>query len=450
MEENLNDYECFDDADEIEEIEEEEDFSANYFTVIKDRTINPNSNLDEVIGLEEQKKELLNVISWFKNSQYYHDKGVSIPKGVILFGVPGNGKSLLIRKLLEMVDVPVIIYKGGDALNSTYLNKAFAKARELKKAIIVIDELDLMINKDRRIVRALQENLDGVETNDDILILTATNDLDEIPDALKRNGRLEKLIHVPYPEGKDAVSLLKRNFEKFKVQLPTDLDEDELALSLHRVTCAGINAIVNDVVLRNGFENITSVMIDNSINNITERVKHSHRNESLDVAIHEASHAIMANKFKEFFYVNKLNIDGASGCFAVKEVNEEQITYGKIIANIQIDMAGLIGQKLLCDDASLGADYDLEDARKCAYNLFNKSGYSSCWETLPNLSNSCRTDTPKKRRHNERKIEKFLRKQEKIVYKYLSKHISDIVKLGNLLFEKKHLKSTEILDCLNS
>ena len=83
----------------------------------------------------------------------------------------------------------------------------------------MIDELDLLINRERRVIRALQENLDGVESSDDILVLTATNFIREIPDALLRNGRLEKLIKIPYPSGEEALELLKIHLKEFNVAL---------------------------------------------------------------------------------------------------------------------------------------------------------------------------------------------------------------------------------------
>ena len=131
--------------------------------------------LSRVIGHENQKKEILNVIGWFKRSKELKEKGVSIPRGVILFGDPGNGKSLLIKEIIRCVDAPVFVFQGEQTNIVQGIVDVFREAREAGHAIIVIDELDLLINKERRVVRALQENLDGVESNDDILVLAATN-----------------------------------------------------------------------------------------------------------------------------------------------------------------------------------------------------------------------------------------------------------------------------------
>ena len=404
--------------------------------------------LGKVIGHENQKKELLSVINWFKHSKELKEKGVSIPRGVILFGAPGNGKSLFIKEIIKCCEAPVFIFQGEQSNVVEGIVETFKKAREAGHAIIVFDELDLLINKERRVVRALQENLDGVESNDDILVLAATNYMREIPEPLVRHGRLEKLIKVPYPTGEEALALLKMHFKEFNLKFPEDFDEEEVMLSLNGISCAGVKAVVNDLVLRNGFENITCEMIDNSIYNITDRVKDTPEEDNLEVAIHEASHAVVAKAFPKYFMINRLNISGASGEFHAKEVDKDFWPYEKVIDNIKISMAGVLGQKIICGRGSRGCDEDLQCARVSAYNMINLSGYSSCWETLPIVRQGSRMETSTKRRKMERKIEALLRRCEKETARYIKRHKLEIQALGQLLYEKKHLKSTEILSVI--
>ena len=352
---------------------------------------------------------------------------------------------LIFKEIIKCVDAPVFVFRGEKANIVSGIIDMFKKAKETGHAIVVIDELDLLINDDARLIRALQECLDGVEENDDILVLSATNSIRRIPGALTRNGRLEKLIRIPNPTGEEAFELLKKHFNEFKVLMPKNIDEEEVALSLSGISCAGVKAVVNDIVLRNGFENITVEMIDESIYNITEKVKDAIPENNLEVAIHEAGHAIMAKRYAEYFKVNQLKISGASGVFTAKEKEEDFWPYDKVIADIKISMAGVLAQKIICKRGSRGCDEDLQHARRSAYNLFNVSGYSSCWETLPLVEQGNRTETAVKRRKMEIKIEKFLKKCEKDAIKYLKKHANEIRALGKLLFEKKNLKSSEIL-----
>ena len=404
--------------------------------------------LGNVIGHANQKKEILAVIDWFKRSKELKSRGVTIPRGAILFGEPGNGKSLLIKEIIRCCDAPVFVFQGEQTNVVGGIYETFEKAREAGHAIIVFDELDLLINKESRVVRALQENLDGVESYDDILVLAATNSLRAIPGPLLRHGRLEKLIKIPNPTGEEALELLKKHFEEFNIKLPDDLDEEEVALSLSGINCAGVKAIVNDLVLRNGFEDITSEKLDNSIYNITDRIKDAPEEDNLEVAIHEAAHAVMAKAYPQYFTINRINISGASGEFHAKEVERGFWPYPKIIADIKISMAGVIAQKIICGRGSRGCDNDLQNARIEAYNMINMCGYSSCWETLPTIRQGARTDTPVKRRKMERKIEALLRKCERETAKYVKSHKLEISALGKLLYEKKHLKSSEILSCI--
>ena len=404
--------------------------------------------LGNVIGHENQKKELLSVIDWFKHSKELKAKGISIPRGVILFGNPGNGKSLLIKEIIKCCEAPVFVFQGEQINVVEGICETFKKAREAGHAVIVFDELDLLINKERRVIRALQENLDGVESDDDILVLAATNFMRDIPEPLLRHGRLEKIIKIPYPTGEEALELLKKHFKEFNLEFPKDFDDEEVALSLNGISCAGVKAVVNDLVLRNGFENITSEMIDNSIYNITDRVKDAPEEDNIEVAIHEAGHAVMAKAFPQYFLINRINISGASGQFHAKELEKDFWPYEKVIADIKISMAGILAQKVICGRGSRGCDEDLQHARRCAYNIVNICGYASCWETLPVVMQGARVETARKRRRMERKIEALLKKCERETVKYIKSHKYEINALGKLLFEKKHLKSSEILSVI--
>ena len=219
---------------------------------------------------------------------------------------------------------------------------------------------------------------------------------------------------------------MKKYFREFNVSLPSDFDEEEVGLSLTSVSCAGIKSIVNDVVLRNGFDNITMEMIDKSIYSITDRVKDAPKEDNLEVAVHEAGHAVVAKAFPEFFTINRLGIDGASGEFHAVEVEKGFWPYEKAIADIQISIAGVLAQKV----------------------LFNRCGYSSCWETLPKIDDYTRQDTFIKRRKMERKIEALLRKCERQTTRYVKKNKEEIIRLGTLLFKEKNLKSSQIHACI--
>lgn len=432
----------------VETVSKNESDSSTYQLIYGSKLERGDEPLSNVIGHEHQKIELLSVIDWFKRSKELKEKGISIPKGVILFGEPGNGKSLLIKEIIRCCEAPVFVFQGNQVNVVEGIYETFKKARQAGHSIIVFDELDLLIDRERRVVRALQENLDGVESTDDILVLSATNSIRSIPDPLLRHGRLEKLIKIPCPNGNEALALLKKHLKEFNFELPNDFDDEEVALSLNGISCAAVKSVVNDLVLRNGFENITCEMIDQSIYNITDRVKDTPEGDNLEVAIHEAGHAVVAKAFPHFFLINRLNISGANGEFHAKEVEKGFWPYEKVIADIKISMAGVLAQKIICGKGSRGCEEDLQNAREDAYDMFNMCGYSSCWETLPIIKSGTRPETPIKRRRMERKIEALLKKCEKETIRYIKSHKLQISVLGKLLYEKKHLKSSEILSCI--
>ena len=421
---------------------------APYDYIYKSFSKNNANPFPSVVGHKEQKEELSQVIEWFKNSKSLRERGLSIPRGVLLYGSPGNGKSLLIKEVIKIAEAPVFVFKGDEDNISRGLLKVFNDAKKEGHAIIVIDEIDLLIDKDNHAKRVLQEQLDGVESADDLLVIAATNDLFDVPDALKRNGRLEKIIEIEEASGEDAVKLLKRCFKEFNVALPVDFNEEEIANALDEVEFSRIKAIVNDIFLRNGFENITMAMIEKSIENITKRAIKKEEKSVYQTAIHEAGHAVMANSFPELFRITNLKINGGEGECCCHSVNRNLYTYEKAIADIKISMAGLLAEKLICGTGTLGAEDDLQRARSRAYNLFNINGYSSCWETLPSVYPHTRAETYIKKRRMERKIERFLRKCERETKSYIKKNTDKVKKLADRLFAEKYLKASEVLSII--
>ena len=408
--------------------------------------------LENVVGHDSQKEELLLVLDWFKNLDYWKSKKVSIPKGVLLYGEPGNGKSLLIREAIKYTGLPAYIFKGDVDNVCSGLEETFKKAKEKGHSIIVIDELDLLIDKDNKVVRTLQENLDGVDSSDNILVLAATNSLWDIPDPLMRNGRLEKVLKIPYPTGSEAVDLLKKHFEDFGVTLPSDLDIDALSLTLNNIACAGVRTIACDVVLRNGFDHITTEMIIDSIYRVTNHVQDKNNEKIYAVAVHEAGHAVMANLYSDFFKITRLDINNDGGKLNIKEVVDNYWPYDKIIADIKISYAGVLAQKVVLGVGSSGCESDLQRAREDAWDIINESGYHSLADTLPVIKGyqRSREESESKRNKNIKKADCLLRKCEKETIRYLRKNKGLISEIAHTLYEKKFLSSNEVLSIINS
>lgn len=408
--------------------------------------------LSKVIGHKKQKEILISVINWFKKSDEYKTKGIEIPRGILMYGDPGNGKSLLMKEAIKYAEAPTFVFKGDMDNVSEGLEEMFKKAKEAGHVVIVIDELDLLIGKDSRATRVLQDNLDGVDSTNDMLVLCATNYLYEIPEPLKRSGRLEKVLRIPDPTGKEAVMLLRKLFKDMNVDIPSDFVEEEFELALDGVPCATIKAIVNEVFLKNGFVNITSEMIYDSVFNLTNQIKDNSESDIYQNAIHEAGHALLTFASSEFFKIGRLTINNNGGYLSVVENNRDFNPHDKLIADIKISCAGLVAEKLIFGKGCDGCDSDMQRAYKIASRAINRVGFLSCSNTLPEVEpyRYIRNETEERRRHNEIEIEKLLKKCEKETMRYLKKNKKLLIKLADRLFEKKNLKSFEVLNIINS
>lgn len=451
---------CTKDETEIEEDEEEEEETVmpkgekldeakngESYAVIAPSGKNGEDPFAKVIGHNRQKEELLLTLNWFKRSKELKAKGISIPQGVLLFGDPGNGKTLLIKATIKSCDCPAFVFQGGDNVIKGII-ETFEKAKQAERAVIVIDELDLLIDKSPRIARVLQESMDGVESDGNILVIAAANNLYGIPKALLRQGRLEKLLKIPNPRALEAIAMLKSHLLDFGVTLPKDVDLADLASAIVGNSFAGIKAIANDIVLRNGFDGLTADKIYDSISNVMNRVKCAPLAPVRQVAIHEAGHAIVAGAFPQYFVVRRLSINGATGDCVIENLEEEFADYGRMKAEIVVNMAGVIAEKVICGIGSKGCENDLETARANAYKLIADIGYSSCWETLPPVEYSRRQESEIKLRRCERKIESLLKRCEKESYRLVKSHKKEIAELGELLFARRRLKQKEIAQYL--
>lgn len=421
------------------------------------KRVKENSNLKEdeqpfenVIGHKKHIEELLQIIDWFNNLEEFNKKGISIPKGVLFAGAPGNGKTLLIKEFIKCVKCPTFIldWNQNDVVKD--IQTLFEKAIQAGKSIVVIDEIDLLIGEDDKIIRTLQECLDGINSNNNILVLAACNHLKRLPQALLRNGRFGKPFQIELPSDEDLITLFKKSFEQIGIKLADNFDYDEISIAFNRLSFADVKAIINDVVLRNGLNGINEEMVIDSIYNTTKTFNFNEEdNYYYEAAVHESCHAVMAYNYRKYFLVKRLTMDSSSGCFETKVIDDDYESYDKRIANVNICLAGVIGEKLFCKDIMLGNFKDLQNARKSIYHLVNNEAYYSCSDTLPGVNDDgARRESQKKLVKNERKIYKILNNSERYVKKYLRKHKNQVINLANELFKKKRLSSHEIIEIL--
>lgn len=235
-------------------------FKNRTFRVVK----HVDTGFDDVIGMEGLKKEFYQIMEVMKQPQRYKERGIRMPKGILLEGAPGNGKTLFARAAAGESSVNFIPAKATDfesmfmAIGPMKVKQLFWLARKHRPCIIFIDEFDgigarrsyhhtAMETENARIVTALLNEMDGFKANEGILVMAATNNRKALDEALIRPGRFDRKYLVPYPDKKDREALI-RMYAK-KKNLAEDVDIEELADLLDKCCCAKIETILNQAAL---------------------------------------------------------------------------------------------------------------------------------------------------------------------------------------------------------
>lgn len=406
--------------------------------------------LEGVRGLSSQKEELYNFVSWFEDIETYESKGLHVPTGILLYGDPGCGKTFIIKKIVEELRYPTFVVgsETKDALRE--VESAFEKARKERKAVVVIDELDLLIDNNNALVRLLQDSIEGIHSTDNhILVLAATNHYHRFPPALLREGRLEKHIEIDYPEDEEIPEILKEEAKGLPLPIDEVLFESPTLVNLLSDTSyTFLRTFLNDVILRCLKKGrVTMEDLLESASRLQEREIVRERKPRKETCYHEAGHAVMAYAYQNSFRIGGIAIEGERGRFANPPVNKSQ-SYEDHIANIHIYYAGVLTEKLFFHQGTSGCSSDLESARKTAYHLVCRIGYGRLSDTLPEISDDTRRETPSLLRKREHRIYRLLAKCERETKRYLRRHRKQIVALATALEGKPCLTPLEVLQIL--
>lgn len=408
---------------------------------------------ERIAGYSDIKEELVRIRSWILNKDIQSNPTVKLPKGILFYGRPGNGKTLFLKEYSESFDAPIINIVGNKTNTSLEVHNAFLKSKKNDFSIIIIDEIDLLIAKRGEVARTLQSEMDGVDSSKNVLVLATTNSIRSLDDALLRSGRFDRTIEVGKPNAESRKELL--NFYITKLGIKGNIDTDYLSRVIHGVSCSDITAILNDVLLRCGF-NAKTENVEESFYRIMDG--NFNPNNSFDptkarkeIAYHEVAHALLLHKYKQNFnfYKAAFGKECASGLtrfFPVDENDEKSEIY---FQRIEISLAGYVATKLIFKRLDGGCTNDLQEARDYAVKLVNKLGLIGPECVLPWFSNDRRMETDISKRRNEKAIEKLIKRSMKSVKKYLSSHMNQIVCLGKLMMEKGFINSVDLENVMN-
>lgn len=390
-----------------------------------------------VYGYDDVKNELNLIKGWLTDEEILKNEKLMLPTGILFFGHPGNGKTLLLREFAESFKAPVFVIEGKSANKSEEIVDTFKKAHQEKFAVVVIDEIDLLIANNDGVERTLQQELDGFSTRGSIVVLATTNSIRAIKPALLRPGRFDRTIEIPYPDEPSR----KKIFEKFleDLEVPMDnIDVSHVAKVCTRTSGADIRAICNDAYLRcktNMSTRDVEVSYRRVVRGIYEDTSINFKN--MRVAIHEAGHAIAGLIFNDNWSFYSANFSNAGGETEVHETNENDDTINKREQHIQISMAGYVAEEIFYGNHDVGSYSDYNKAHDACKRLIERVCMKGIINHVePYADNNDRDDTILKRISNERKVGRLLKKYERATRRMLKAHKKEVERFANLMFEK--------------
>jgi cell division protease FtsH len=357
----------------------------------------------DVAGVEEAKDELAEIIEFLKNPKKFQRLGGRIPRGVLLVGPPGCGKTLLAKAIAGEADVPFFSISGSDfvemfvGVGASRVRDLFKQAKDNSPCIIFLDEVDAIGRKrgagyvggghDEReqTLNAILVEMDGFDTNDQVIVIAATNRGDILDHALTRPGRFDRQIFVPFPDLKGRVDIL--NVHAKKVKLGPNADMERLARGTPMFSGADLAAIINEAALAATMANKDHVEMAD-LEEARDKVRWGRAKKSRVIddkerevtAYHEAGHTLVQSLLEDADPLHKVSIipRGPMGgaTFALPEKDRTIFTRRYCIALLQVCFGGRIAEELFCDDISSGAQNDIQQATKIARQMILTWGMS--------------------------------------------------------------------------
>ena len=356
---------------------------------------------DDVAGLEEEKGELKEIVEFLKEPEKFTKMGARIPKGVLLYGKPGTGKTLIAKAIAGEADVPFISMSGSEfiemfaGLGASRVRKLFDKARKLAPCIVFIDEIDAIGSRRTSNSGAESENnqtlnqllveMDGFGSEETIIVLAATNRPEMLDKALLRPGRFDRQITIPTPDLKGRLEILKIHSKDKRIS--DDVNLESIAEDTAGFTGAELENILNEAAIiatKNKHEEIENDDIEEAVKKVTVGLEKKERiisdKDKKLTAYHEAGHAVVSRYLPTQTNVKEVSIipRGVAGGYTMYKTNEDKYYISK--TEMQEKLIALLGgraaEKLVLDDISTGASNDIEVATQIARDMVTKYGMS--------------------------------------------------------------------------
>ena len=438
----------------------------------------------DVAGEDEAKENLSEIVDYLHNPAKYREIGASMPKGILLVGPPGTGKTMLAKAVAGESNVPFFSMSGSEfvemfvGMGASKVRDLFKQAKEKAPCIVFIDEIDAIGQKrDGRVggndereqtLNQLLTEMDGFESNNGVIILAATNRPGSLDPALTRPGRFDRRVPVELPDLKGREEILKVHAKK--VKLDESVDFASIARMASGASGAELANIVNEAALRAVREKrsyVTQADLEESIEVVIAGYQKKNAiltdQEKKVVAYHEIGHALVAAKQNNSAPVQKITIvprtSGALGyTMQVEEGNHYLMSQEELENKIATLTGGRAAEELIFHSSSTGASNDIEQATKLARAMITRYGMSKdfdmvAMETVNNqylggdTSLSCSAET---QAEIDRQVVELVKKQHEKAAKILADNREKLDQLADYLYDRETITGEEFMNILNA
>ena len=442
-------------------------------------------HFSDVAGEDEAKESLAEIVDYLHNPQKYTEVGASMPKGVLLVGPPGTGKTMLAKAVAGEANVPFFSISGSEfvemfvGMGASKVRDLFKQAKEKAPCIVFIDEIDAIGQKrnsgnmggnDEReqTLNQLLTEMDGFEGNTGVIILAATNRPESLDPALTRPGRFDRRVPVELPDLQGREAILKVHARKIKTT--PDVDFHVIARMASGASGAELANIINEAALRAVRDHRTQVTqadLEESIEVVIAGYQKKNAvlsdQEKHVVAYHEIGHALVAALQSHSAPVQKITIiprtSGALGyTMQVEEADKNLLTKEELLNKIATLTGGRAAEEVKFGEITTGASNDIEQATKLARAMITRYGMSDefdmvAMETVTNqylggdAQLSCSAET---QREIDRKVVNVVREQHEKARKILDENRAKLDELSQYLYEKETITGEEFMRILEA
>mgnify|MGYP000133059164 FL=1 len=438
----------------------------------------------DVAGEDEAKENLTEIVDYLHNPKQYEEIGASMPKGILLVGPPGTGKTMLAKAVAGEADVPFFSISGSEfvemfvGMGASKVRDLFKQAKEKAPCIVFIDEIDAIGKKrdgqiggnDEReqTLNQLLTEMDGFEGNNGVIILAATNRPESLDPALLRPGRFDRRVPVELPDLKGREEILKVHAKK--IRLDGEVDFSVIARMASGASGAELANIVNEAALRavrDGRKYVKQADLEESIEVVIAGYQKKNAiltdQEKKIVAYHEIGHALVAAKQTNSAPVQKITIiprtSGALGyTMQVDEGNHYLMNKEEIENKIATFTGGRAAEEVVFGSITTGASNDIEQATKLARAMITRYGMSDdfdmvAMETVTNqylggdTSLACSMETQAK---IDSQVVELVKKQHEKARRILQENRKKLDQLSEFLYDKETITGEEFMNILNA